>query len=303
MGALTMTKALPPLMWFRAFEVAARRLSFTAAAEEIGMTQSAVSQHVKALENRLGLPLFIRRARGLSLTDEGRKLLPQIEAALETLATATRGLESVASESLLTVASSVSVAQWMIAPQLASYTARHPHVRLRFLSTIWPDDFQKVSADVEIPFGSEKQFGPRAETLGPKRLVALRSHGVQGALHQLPLIEAVGTSAGWSAWPTANGHGYAPHIFVDSFGAALNMAVHGNGVALVNEVLAQRAIKTGQLVQADDRTIDCQEGYYLRINEQNAAAVQFRDWLIETVLPARGAEAVQMPERRSYWPD
>ncbi len=286
-----MAKALPPLTWFRAFEAAARKLSFTAAAEEIGMTQSAVSQHVKSLESRLGVPLFIRRARGLSLTDEARKLLPQVEAALETLAGATRAMETRASQNLLTIASSVSVAQWLIAPQLATFTARHPDVRLRFLSTIWPDDFQNVRADVDIPFGSEKQFGPRAQALGPKGLVALKSPRLNGTLEALPLIEAVGTSAGWGAWPKARGHIYVPHIFVDSFGAALNMAVQGNGVALVNEVLARAALDTGQLVQAHDAVIDCQEGYYLRIDDRNAAAVQFRDWLLAQVPPASGVTA------------
>lgn len=283
MGQLTMAKALPPLTWFRAFEAAARKLSFTAAAEEIGMTQSAVSQQVKSLEGRLGVPLFIRQARGLVLTDDARKLLPQVEAALETLAAATRSLEAGVSENLLTVASSVSVAQWMIAPQLATFTARHPNVRLRFLSTIWPDDFQNVTADVEIPFGSEKQFGSSAEILGPKRLVAVKSPSLEGALPRLPLIEAVGTSAGWAAWQKARGQNYAPSIFVDSFGAALNMAAHGNGVALVSEVLAHTALKTGQLVRAYDTLIDCQEGYYVRISQQNKAAAQFRDWLLEQI--------------------
>ncbi len=276
-----MSKALPPLAWFRAFEAAARRLSFTAAAEEIGMTQSAVSQHVKSLEGRLGVPLFIRQPRGLSLTDDARKLLPQVEMALETLAVASRAFEAGPSQNLLTIASSVSVVQWVIAPKLATFTMRHPNVRLRFLSTIWPDDFQKVIADVEIPFGSEKQFGPDAECLGPKALVALKSPNLAGALDQGPLIEAVGTSTGWKDWQNIQGQSLAPQIFVDSFGAALNMAVHGHGVALVNEVLARTALETGQLVHAHSAVITCQEGYYLRINDRNIAAGQFRDWLLE----------------------
>jgi LysR family transcriptional regulator, glycine cleavage system transcriptional activator len=280
-----MAKALPPLTWFRAFEAAARRLSFTAAAEEIGMTQSAVSQHVKSLESRFGVVLFIRQARGLSLTDDARKLLPQVEAALETLAAASRTFETGPSHNLLTVASSVSVAQWMIAPRLATFTEQHPNVRLRFLSTIWPDDFQNVRADVEIPFGSEKQFGPSAEAYGAKGLMALKSPKLKGALHELPLIETVGTSTGWDSWPKSRERGYKPQIFVDSFGAALNMAVNGNGVALVSEVLAQVALQTGQLVKAHDATIACQEGYYLRINEQNTVADQFRDWLMEQMPP------------------
>jgi DNA-binding transcriptional LysR family regulator len=281
MSNLTMTKALPPLAWFRAFEAAARKLSFTAAAEEIGMTQSAVSQHVKSLENRLGVALFIRQARSLTLTDDGRKLMPQVTSALETLTAAARTFEMGPTQNLLTLATSVSVAQWIIAPRLADFTARHPEVRLRFLSTIWPDDFHSVRADIEVPFGSHKQFGRDAILLEPNGLVALKSPDLKGALHTLPLIEAVGTSAGWKAWQESDDQELTPQIFVDSFGAALNMAVHGNGVALVSESLAHTAIASGQLVLADSKVAPCQEGFYVRVNEKNETSVKFRDWLLE----------------------
>jgi DNA-binding transcriptional LysR family regulator len=175
MSNLIMAKALPPLTWFRAFEAAARNLSFTAAAAEIGMTQSAVSQHVKSLEGRLGVTLFIRKPRSLSLTDDGRRLLPQVASALETLAVASRTFETGPTQDLLTIATSVSVAEWIIAPRLKEFTDRHPNIRLRFLSTIWPDDFHTVQADVEIPFGSHKQFGSNAILLEPSGLVALKS--------------------------------------------------------------------------------------------------------------------------------
>ena len=283
MGNLTMAKSLPPLTWFRAFEAAARNLSFTAAATEIGMTQSAVSQHVKSLETRLGVALFIRKARGLALTDDGRKLVPQVTSALETLGAASRIFETGPSQNLLTIATSVSVAEWIIAPYLQEFTDRHPHTRLRFLSAIWPDDFHMLHADIEIPFGSHKQFGKRSTLLEPNGLVALKSPNLHGELHTLPLIEAVGTSVGWENWPGTVSYELMPHIFVDSFDAALNMASHGNGVALVSEVLAHSALVTGQLVRAHDAECPCQEGYYLRADENNAAAVQFRDWIFELV--------------------
>lgn len=275
-----MARTLPPLAWFRAFEAAARKLSFTGAAEEIGMTQSAVSQHVKSLEMRLGVALFIRQARGLSLTDDGRNLLPQVTAALETLSVATQNMEAAPSKNLLTVATSVSVAQWIIAPRLASFTHQFPHVRLRFISTIWPDDFHTVRANVEIPFGSQKQFGKDATLLEPSGLVALKSPRLEGDLLDLPLIESVGTSGGWKSWKIDGAHSLKPQIFVDSFGAALNMAVHGNGVALVSEVLSHPAIESGQLIRADDTVLPCSEGYYLRIDAQVPAAIQFHDWLL-----------------------
>jgi LysR family glycine cleavage system transcriptional activator len=278
-----MVKALPPLAWFRAFEAAARRLSFTAAAEEIGMTQSAVSQHVKSLETSLGVPLFIRRARGLTLTDDGRRLLPQVGTALETLNAAASAFDPIPTQNVLTVASSVSVAQWIISPGLAEFTKIHPNIRIRFLSTIWPDDFHTIRADVEIPFGSQKQVGRDAIMLEPNGLIALKSPSLEGTLQTLPLIESVGTSDGWKTWGEVMGGSPKPQVFVDSYGAALNLAVDGNGIALVSKVLAQNAVRTGQLVLAHDAVIPCKEGYYLRINESDPTAQQFRDWLLEKI--------------------
>lgn len=275
-----MAKSLPPLAWFRAFEAAARRLSFTAAAEEIGLTQSAVSQHVKSLETSLGVPLFIRRARSLSLTDEGRKLLPQVAVALETLTTAARSFETGPSENLLTVATSVSVAQWVIAPRLAEFTAQHPSIRLRFLSTIWPDDFNTTLADVEIPFGSQKQVGNGAVQLDQNGLVAVKSSALLGEFNTLPLIESVGTSGGWSTFAQVVGTPVVPKIFVDTYGAALTLALHGNGVALVSEFLAKSALNNKQLVLAHEAVPPSNEGYFLRVKTGNPTAETFRAWFL-----------------------
>lgn len=275
-----MAKTLPPLAWFRAFEAAARHLSFTHAAAEIGMTQSAVSQHVRALETSLGAALFLRRARGISLTDDGRRLLPQVATALETLTVAAGAFEPVPLENTLTIAASVSVAQWIIAPHLAEFRRAHPDIRLRFLSTIWPDDFHTVRADVEIPFGSQKQVGRDAVMLEPSGLIALKAPALKGPLESLPLIEAVGTSDGWKTWGKLIGGSPKPVIFADTYGAALTLAVHGNGVALTSEVLAQEALHSGQLVRAHPEAAPCKEGYFLRVNEKNPRAVQFGDWLL-----------------------
>lgn len=279
-----MVKALPPLAWFRAFESAARRLSFTAAAEEIGMTQSAVSQHVKSLETSLGVALFIRRPRGLSLTDDGRKLLPQVSSALETLTVAARNFDTVPSKNVLTVAASVSIAQWLISPRLNEFTNKNPEINIRFLSTIWPDDFHTVRADVEIPFGSQKQFGRNATRLEPSGLVALKSPKFSGNIESSTLIESVGTSDGWKLWAESVGGNPMPKIFVDSYGAAMNLAINGNGIALVRNILAQDAIRSGKLIMADKTLLTCNEGYYLRYNDKNLLAKQFHDWLINSLI-------------------
>ncbi|MDG2402456.1 MAG: LysR family transcriptional regulator [Amylibacter sp.] len=283
MDDLVMVKALPPLAWFRAFESAARRLSFTAAAEEIGMTQSAVSQHVKSLETSLGVALFIRRARGLSLTDEGRKLLPQVSSALETLTVAARNFDTVPSKDILTVATSVSVAQWLISPRLSEFTNKNPDINIRFVSTIWPDDFHTVRADVEVPFGSQKQFGRNATRLEPSGLVALKSPKLRGNVDNSTLIESVGTSDGWKLWAESVGGSPMPKIYVDSYGAAMNLAMQGNGIALVSNILAQDALRSGKLVMAEKTLLPCNEGYYLRYNDKNLLAKQFNDWLINSL--------------------
>ena len=121
-----MAKSLPPLTWFRAFDAAARHLNFTAAAQELGLTQSAVSQHIRALESRLGTPLFVRKPRGLVLTDGGRHLVPDVAAALARLRIATDAFEPAVGGDILTIATSVSFAQWFLAPGLVDFSPPVP---------------------------------------------------------------------------------------------------------------------------------------------------------------------------------
>jgi LysR family glycine cleavage system transcriptional activator len=281
MAWFLMKRRLPPLTWFRSFEAAARTLSFTAAAEEIGLTQSAVSQQIKSLETRLHTQLFQRRARGLALTDAGRKLLPDVEAALETLQSATERHLAAPTDQTLTIAGSVSLLEWVIAPNLPDFTARHPGATFRFQSTIWPDEYKAVQADIELRFGSEKQVGMGTIAL-PRTLIAVRAPTLTGEMTQLPRIEAIGTSIGWTAWGRAAGHDpLPPSVLIDSYGAALKMAIDGNGVALVNQMIAQRLLDTGHLVQAHPKTIEGKEGYFMQRHAKGALAESFANWLYD----------------------
>ncbi len=283
-----MAKSLPPLGWLRSFEAAARHLSFTAAAEEMSLTQSAVSQQVKSLETRLGAALFMRHARGLALTDAGRRLLPEVEAPLQALTSALDVVDTGPAKNLLTIATSVSVAHWIIAPRLPEFTARFPTLRVRILSAIWPDDFHWARADVEIRFGSAKQAGSDAEPLMPNRLIPLKSPALKGELHDLPLIEAVGTSSGWQSWAKTVGGTPSPSLYTDTYGMALHLAAHGSGVALVSELLADHALQTGLVARAHPASIPGHEGYYMSINKDKPAAVDFRDWLVSKMPVSAG---------------
>ena len=244
------------------------------------MTQSAVSQQIRALETRLGVTLFRRHARGLSLTDDGRRLLPKVEAALDSLHDATAPFVGPTGTEHLTVAASVSVIDWVIAPKLQDFHARHPGVTVRFLSTIWPDEYRAQRADVEIRFGSQKQVGRDAEELLPNRLIAVKSPLLAGALGDLPLIETVGTTGTWSLWAETHQNTLPdPVYFVDAYGMAMRLAASGNCVALVSSVITKHAIDSGQLHQAHPETIDGQEGYFLSVQRPSAQSQAFSDWV------------------------
>ena len=176
---------MPPLTWFRAFEAAARCLSFTGAASELGMTQSAVSQQIRLLEQRLGVALFRRLARGIELTDEGRRLIPKVSGAIETLEDVTREFDSGSEGPDLTIAASVSMIQWYLAPGLPRFRRRHPQSVIRLINTTWPDEFHRPIADVEIRFGSEAMVGKGATRLTPDESILVAAPGLTGDLERL----------------------------------------------------------------------------------------------------------------------
>lgn len=277
-----MAKTLPHLNWFRSFEAAARRMSSTAAAEEIGLTQSAVSQQIKALETRLGVALFHRHARGLSLTDDGRKLLPQVEAALETLKNATSQYLTNSDGELITIAASISMTEWVIAPVLPEFHRRNPGTSIRFMSTIWPDEFTAPRADIEIRFGSKRQVGKDAAAIQPDELIPVKSPSLRGSLDDLPLIETVGVSDGWPSWAKSAGVAVkAPAYYADSHGLALRLAANANGVALVSSVIANGAISRGVVEMAHKCTAPASEGYFLSVRHEKEKAAAFVHWLAD----------------------
>ena len=149
-----MYRDLPPLTWLRAFEVSARLLSFTAAAQELHLTQAAVSKHVKSLEQRLQRPLFVRHPRSLELTRWGDAYLPKVQDALERLAHGTREVFGRRQDDLLTIRCSVSFAVNWLSPRLPRFLAEAPESRLRILCSVWADPFDAEALDLDIQYGT-----------------------------------------------------------------------------------------------------------------------------------------------------
>jgi LysR family transcriptional regulator, glycine cleavage system transcriptional activator len=283
-----MPKSLPPLTWFRAFEAAARHLSFTLAAEELGFTQSAISQHVRALEERLECQLFLRRHRALQLTDAGRLLVPDVAAAMARLESAAARFQPVTARAKLTIATSASIAHRVLAPNLSRFHAAHPDIALQITTTVWPDDFTATNADIEIRFGAEAMVGHKAELIAPSYLHAVASPALFATLPdplrwadlaQVALIQPVGLSTGWPDLAAVSPPLEAL-IYVDTHGLAADMALHGAGVALCHCQITQHAIESGQLVALDLVQCPAEEGYYLAIKPSSLPREQaaFSDW-------------------------
>lgn len=285
-----MSRSLPPLGWFRAFESAASHQSFTAAADELGLTQSAVSQQIRSLESRLGCRLFERKPRGIALTDDARKLLPDVRRAIDMLRTATSPYEK-QQGGLLTIATSVSVAQWFLAPRLSDFNAQHTHLDVRLMTSVWPDTMADAT-DVQIRFGASQ--GQQA--LGTNRLVLVASSELTAheplplsndAFSRYPLIQAVGTSDSWSHCAADFGidSNSASMLYVDSHGLAVDLARAGSGIALTSELIAMPLLASGALVKVSPVTPAAEDGYFVSIpsHGNTEAAMAFVAWLDDQV--------------------
>jgi DNA-binding transcriptional LysR family regulator len=294
-----MARTLPPLAWFRAFECAARHLSFTRAAQELNVTQSAVSQHVRALETKLGAKLFNRKARGLAMTEQGRQLLPHVTGAIGGLARACEifGTDDAAATLEISCATGFAV-RWLI-PRIAKFRRQHPALQIRFSSTLWPDDHMRAIADVEIRFGSAELVGVDASALYDDTMVPVCAPALGAAitgpqdLWDLPIIQTAGTADTWQAWAGAADvpPPPPPASVVDSVILATEMARAGEGVALAGRLLCGDLIADGALAVPLDIEVPAVDGYHMAIpavSGNKAMATAFGAWLRAEIVEMTG---------------
>ena len=286
-----MATPLPPFTWLRAFESAARLLSFTGAADELNVTQSAVSQHIRSLEERIGKPLFVRKARGLALTDDGRRLLPYVTAAVSELSSGLSVVAPDAPETVLHVAASISFAQLWLAPRLPDFQRDHPGLGLRIVSALWSDDYLHTRADVELRYGTKDMVGADALKLVDDRVVLYCTPQMAAGIKTwddvctAPLIHTVGTSDTWQTW--TQHLGLAPPVAfshsVDSYVLSMELARSGVGVALGSRFLGERLVASGEVAVPLDLSTPARENHYITINGGSALRRQaetFRDWIV-----------------------
>lgn len=258
----------PPLPWLAAFEAAARRASFTAAADELGLTQAAVSQQIRLLEARLGRALFVRRARGVALTAEGAAFLPHVQAALAGLNRSIGDLFGQPADTVVTIRVPISFAALWLAPRLAGFARAVPGVTLDLATAHVPEDYPAEPRDIEIRFGlgdwpNRASFRLTTERLTPVAAPALAAgHG--DGWTGLPLLSVQGGREMWADWFALAGAGPAsgPLMRFDSFVAALAAAEAGAGVLLGSRPLVDAALAAGRLARLSDLELPSRSGHF-----------------------------------------
>ena len=281
-----MQQSLPPLGWLRTFEAAARHLSFTGAARDLNMTQSAVSQQIKSLEAFLGRPLFHRRPRVLELTEAGITYLPVVRAAFRTLLHGTRAITGDA-KNVVQVQSNLSFAIHWLAPRLAGFRAAHPEVRLNLSTEIWEPREMAEGADVEIRFSLRPSDTVRAELLRSDHYYPVCAPGYPVTLDDLamhPLYDCTNLLCSWTAWAEEQALNWPdpPVTYATTYSVTLSVAAAGGGLALAHDTIARRMLQRGDLVAPFAHRAPMPEAYYLILSpqaEQSPGVVAFANWL------------------------
>ena len=301
-----MATRLPSLNGLRAFEAAARHLSFTRAAAELAVTQTAISHQIRRLEEQLGIRLFVRRNRALELTREAQGYLPAVRAAFEDLRQATDRLRRGERDGLLTVSTTPSLAAKWLVSRVATFQDAHPGIEIRMSASTQLVDFRgDGEIDMAVRYGRGTWPGLRADWLmaeeffpvcSPALLAGEKPLKQPSDLAQHTLLHAMVSREDWQLWLTAAGLPTALALkrglsFDQSF-MAIQAAIDGLGVALGRTPLVEADIRAGRLVVPFELVLPDEAGFYIVAPEETADAPKvalFRDWLIASVAPGTRA--------------
>ena len=304
-----MLRQLPPLNALRSFEAAARYESFTRAAEELHVTQGAVSQQVKTLETQLGVKLFIRERQRLKITPAGRDCLAVIREALDHIGAGTERLVQRQGANVLTVSTSLDFAAKWLVHRLARFTAAHPGIDLRVSATMHNVDFAREDVDVAVRHGDGSWAGLEATQLCAEQIFAICSPKLLVGRNRLmrpsdvlkwPLLRLEDQSKAWERWFALAGIAAPerlPGPVLNRASMLIDAAVDGQGVALARTTLAAWDLISGRVVRPFDLSWQPTSTYWI-VSQKAMARVEkirrFRDWL----LTEAADDARRLDERR-----
>jgi LysR family glycine cleavage system transcriptional activator len=289
-----MLRRLPPLNALRSFEAAARHESFTRAADELCVTQGAVSQQVKSLEEQLGIKLFNRERQRLVITEAGRDYLAIIRDALDRIALGTERLVQRQGSGVLTVSTSPDFAAKWLVHRLGHFAETHPEIELRISATMHHVDFAREDVDLAVRHGDGSWTGLHVERLCAERLLAVCSPALVSGRHRLsepadvltlPLLH-LDDRKDWSQWLEAAGvveaelsHGPV----LNRASMVIDAAIDGQGIALARTALAAWDLIHGRLVTPFGVSLPLSKGYWIVCPKATSALPKitiFREWLL-----------------------
>jgi LysR family transcriptional regulator, glycine cleavage system transcriptional activator len=286
-----MPRRLPQLNALKAFEAAARHVSFTRAAEELCVTQGAVSHQVKALESELGIKLFHREMQRLIITDAGRDYLVVVRDAFDRIAMGTERLAQRQRSGVLTVSTSPDFAAKWLVHRLGRFAEAHPEIDLRVSGTMHHVDFAREDVDIAVRHGDGRWPGLHVTQLCSEDLFAVCSPALASRLKRpsdvlnLPLLHLDDRSV-WSAWFDAAGV-VGPHSIhgpiLNRASMLIDAAADGQGVALARTTLAAWDLLHKRLVRPFAITLPLSKSYWIVCPKATAGLpklVAFRDWLL-----------------------
>ncbi|MCJ2089874.1 LysR substrate-binding domain-containing protein [Methylobacterium sp. E-005] len=287
-----MRRRLPPLAALRAFEAAARHLSFRRAAAELGVTPTAISHQIRLLEATLGLPLFVREVRRVALTVTGRRLYPALRDGFDTFERGLADLSPRTGRKAVTLTATTLFTARRLLPALGAFRGRHPAFDLRLHASDDLVDLAAGLADIAVRYGSGPFAGLITEPLLSERFGVLCSPSlglsVPEDLKQVPLLHVEwkrpDMAPDWRRWARLAGLSgltvdAGPRLTDD--GQALQAAVAGHGVVVASLVLAGPEIEAGLLVHPFGPVI-AGETYHVAATPENMACADVRavrDWL------------------------
>lgn len=293
---------LPPVADLLAFEAAARHHSISRAADELHLTQSAVSRQIRQLEEQLGVALFHRVRQRIVLTDVGRVYEADVRAALQQVSAATQKvMASAGGGGLLNLAVLPTLGTRWLIPRLGGFVALHPEVTVNFAARSEPFDFAQEPFDAAIHFGAPHWAGAACEYLMHEAVVPLCSpafaerHAIRSPedLAAVVLLQQSTRPMQWAEWFEQVGVAGAPALRgprFEQFSMIAQAAVSGLGAALLPSFLVEAEIAAGTLTVLFPQALTSADAYYLVYAESRAQAPllrAFRDWI---VAEARRAE-------------
>ena len=292
-----MAARLPSLNGLRAFEAAARHLSFTQAAFELNVTQTAISHQIRRLEEELGIRLFIRKNRALALTPKARDYLPGVRAAFNDLRLATDRLLRRDDDNVLTVSTLASLAAKWLLPRLSQFQEAHPRIDVRITTSTGLVDFRGGGVDAAIRYGRGHWAGLRADWLMADELFPVCSPKLlegdkplrrpEDLAHHTLLHSSGGYDDDWRLWLTAAGLptniSRQPGLTFDLILMTVQAAIDGIGIAMGRTSYVQDDIAKGRLVVPFHIALPADAGFYLVSPEAVAdppKLAAFRQWLL-----------------------